>query len=71
MKEVNMSETLNPYIGKKVWITRKSVNARGDVYATDRVIGELIGLAELKAIVKDDFGQVFIVSADDLKFCEL
>ena len=67
----HMGETVNPNIGKKVWFTKKSVNARGDIYATDRVIGELVGLFELKALVKDDFGQVFIVPADDLKFCEL
>ena len=66
-----MSETVNPYIGKKVWFTKKERNLRGDVYAEQRIIGELIGLHEFKAIVKDEFGQVSFVDADDLKFCEL
>ena len=66
-----MGETVNPYIGKKVWFTKKDRNFRGDIYAEQRIIGELIGLHEFKAIVKDEFGQVSIVDADDLKFCEL
>ena len=56
---------------KKRGSQKKERNSRGDVYAEQRVIGELIGLHELKAIVKDDFGQVYIVDVDDLKFWEL
>jgi hypothetical protein len=59
------------YKGKKVWFTKRERNIHGDVYSEMRIIGELIELYELKAIVKDEFGQVYIVDADDLKFCEL